>query len=151
MKEFLKENIGRILLATGIILMLISNLIAIHTYVGIHGTDENDGQAYQQICIDIDSGDGCYFMMYADIEMDTDDDGVCHMSISNPELLAYDLTEKYDSGVYMIDGKYLGEMEESVRFIRKSVMDIYDNPAIYYVDSLYHFVMEGTVVTKSPT
>lgn len=148
----MRNKIGEFLLFIAFVIFIttISNTVAINTYIRAHDAKANDGQ-YEKICIDIDSGDGCYFMMYADIEIDTSDEGACHMSIRNPEILAYDVTEKYESGVYIIDGKYIDDMEESVRFIRKSVMDIYDNPAIYYVDSLYNFVMEGTVVTKSPT
>lgn len=150
MKNFIDKNwkvICGILIIVGIILYGL-NLIALYAN---HNEVASNNSTYEQVCVNIDYGDGCCYMLYADVSVNYDDGEVSNIVINNIELLAYDVTEKYESGLYVIDYEYLKKMFEDVRYMRKLLMETPNNQALYCIDSLYNFCMEGIIITNSST
>lgn len=150
MKNFIHKNWMDILCALTIVVIIMYGLNLIALYANQNEVASNNS-TYEQICVNIDYGDGCCYMLYADVSVNYDDGEVSNIVINNPELLAYDVTEKYEGGLYVIDYEYLEKMFEDVRYMRKLLMETPNNPALHCIDSLYNFCMEGIIITNSST
>lgn len=121
--------------------------------VDAHETSESvtkkEDEHYKQVCVDITTkGNGCY-STFSDVKIAYYKDKVSYILIENPTLLAFQVSDRYDGGVCLIDGVELEQMIQSLIDAKDTLNET--DAASAYIDIVLEILQSKGIYDYCPT
>lgn len=73
------------------------------------------------IVVDIKTTDGSYYSTISNVEINYYNGEISYISIDNTAILAFDVSDIYEGGVYIIQGKDFDKIKENISFAKSAI------------------------------
>lgn len=110
---------------------------------------EKEDEYYEQVCVDIATeGNGCY-STFSDVTIAYYEDKVSYILIENPTLLAFQVSDRYEGSVCLIDGVELEQMIQSLIDAKNALSET--DVASAYIDIVLEILQSKGIYDYCPT
>ncbi|MGN0536338.1 MAG: hypothetical protein ACI4IR_10095 [Eubacterium sp.] len=106
---------------------------------------------YEHIVVDIETSDGSFISTLSDAVIHYNGEIIEYITINNNTLLAYELSDNYDSGVYLIEGVSFEKLKSDLQHAKKNLENGNTELTKEYLNEISDFTETQTVYDYCPT
>lgn len=103
------------------------------------------------VVVDIKTPDGSYYSTFSDVEIDYYNDEISNIFINNNTILAFSVSDNYDGGVYIIQGKDFDKIKSNMELAKEYLKNNNIETAQRLIDEATNLTEQYFVYDYCPT